>query len=663
MTVLVVHGTIAPKPFAPTLLSPPNGVYQDLSGTPTFAWTYNPGQAGNTQTAWEFVLLTNGSSTPQYWNVGTVSFQSSPVWNSGSIQSYTFPSASFSSGSVYQWTVATQDANGKGPAASLWLVNSQSAPAVTVTAPTGTVVTADPTIKWGASYAPGSTQTGYRVVIYTAAQYGAGGFTPGSGPSVFDTGLLGSAYVAQLALSSIPFYLANSTSYRAYVMVTETGGQASAWAYSSFSVAFTAPATPVISAATGTDPYTGAPLIALTVSGSDNLLSTDDADPTLGIGSWHDKTNAVVTSTGSGLKLDSVASGTMAAETAIGAAGYPVVAGSEYSAIASFTTAASTRSCTVAIAWYSAGTMALGGYGTAQYGGVAYGGSLDVTGSTLISTSTGTPITDASTTKATVTATAPAGAAYATVVVTVASTGGASEIHYVTEAGLFVGTNTTWTPGGFSGLGDLIVQRSDLFYVRGASINNPAVVPMGASEVLLFDYEAVPITDYTYDATIIMTVGGNTVLSDPATSNDVTLITTNWWEINPVEVGGAINAQAIEWSAQVTEQSTAHLVMGQQTPNIVANVMGGTDGTATFETFDPDTYAAFQAILQSQATIFVSSPFGPADTCYARFGPQTGGLSSGTGNKVKESALMPSAYAGMHRTTAVTWVAQSRPPV
>ena len=87
------------------------------------------------------------------------------------------------------------------------------------------------------------------------------------------------------------------------------------------------------------------------------------------------------------------------------------------------------------------------------------------------------------------------------------------------------------------------------------------------------------------------------------------------------------------WEIQTTEQSTAHLVMGQATPNVVANIMGGNDGQATFWTQDSVTYASLQALLQSQATIFVSAPFGRGGTGYYRFGPQTGGLSSARGTK------------------------------
>jgi hypothetical protein len=236
--------------------------------------------------------------------------------------------------------------------------------------------------------------------------------------------------------------------------------------------------------------------------------------------------------------------------------------------------------------------------------------------------------------------------------------------HYVQEIGIIEGTVDAWEPGqgGSIFTGNVIIERSDGAYVRNASLSNPAVVTDGT--LTIYDYEAIPTVDYQYTAWILDTsTPGIYKLSQPTTSNSVMLKTSGWWEIEPNVPANSTNAQVINWTGQVTEQATAHLVLGQPTPNIVANVMGKLDGTATFETFDPVTYHNLSSLLQSQSTIFVSSPWGPVDTTYARFGPQTGGLSGGSGTQVKQSDLLPSTFANMHRTTAVTWVAQPRPPV
>ena len=494
MPISILHGVANPVSFAPTLLTPANGSYADLSGTPTFTWNYNPGQAGNTQTGFQFLRITNGSATAQFWNGGTSTWQTTPYLNASTSPSITFPAGAWGDGNMYQWAVQTQDANGLGPASGYFALIAQANPTVTVTAPTGTITTSDPIVKWATTPARGAMQTGYRMVIYTAAQYGAVGFTPGSGPSVYDTALQGSSYTNTIDLSTIPIYLVDSTSYRAYVQVTETGGQSSAWSYSAFATSYTAPTTPSIAVVQTSYPATGAPCFEIVVIGGST---------------YPGQQSAIVLRTGSD-------------------------------------------------------------------------------GSSV--------------------------------------------------------------------------------YVRGASPANPAALPSVGETAVIYDLECVPNNvQYTYSAQVLAILGANNaVISASASAAAVILNMTTgspWWFINPSDYSMATNAQPISWEPQVTEQSTAHLVTGQATPNVVANVMGGTDGQATLETFDPLTYANLETILQSQATIWVSSPFGLSDSGYVRFGPQTGGLSTGSGNKVKDSSLQASTLANMNRTTDVTFVAQMRPPV
>jgi hypothetical protein len=346
--------------------------------------------------------------------------------------------------------------------------------------------------------------------------------------------------------------------------------------------------------------------------------------------------------------------GVMEASTAQGVAGYPVLADTEYTVMAFFQAATTPRSCKVAAEWYASdGTL------------------IEVSSfSTPITDNTSTP------TQASVVLTSPAGTAYAAVLVSVASPAGAEE-HYVSQIGIRLGDDSTWSPGGFVGLQEVIVTRTGsdgtVLFVRDASPNNP--LPLLASTQapgpgtwsaagILVDYECVPTVTYTYSAQIVVTFGPNqSVVSPAATSNECSFSTTRWWEINPLDPPSAINAQMQGWEPQTTEASTAHIVNGQAVPNVVADVMGGQDGTATAETFTDAIYAGFQALLTSQATVFVQSPWGPIDTGYVRFGPQTGGLSSGSGNKVKDVTLMPSVVGSGHRSAAVTFVAQARPPV
>ena len=269
---IVVGGISSPPPYAPSLGPPANLVYTDLTDTPTFYWNYNPAVPTNTQSAWAFSRIISGSLVQQYWNATTSAWQSTFAGNSGAASSVTFPSGSWGAGSTYNWSVSTEDANGWGAFATAFTVTGQSPASVTVLTPSGTVVNASPPVSWSASFpTPGTGQSGYRVIVYDSAQYSAGGFLPGVGPSVYDSGVIGSAYQTTLSLATPPsgpsVLLVNSMSYRAYVQITGTGGQVSSWVYSAFTTSFTGPDAPTLVISTTTDGTTGQPVNKLVVTG------------------------------------------------------------------------------------------------------------------------------------------------------------------------------------------------------------------------------------------------------------------------------------------------------------------------------------------------------------------------------------------------------------
>lgn len=644
-------------PLAPTLVSPENGTYEDTFVlAPTFSWIYNAGDptSGTTQSAWAFQRVTNGGLT-QYWN-GT-SWQSTIVWNSGFTTTgnptftYNF-AVGWADANVYQWAVATQDTNGQGPFSSLFTLNAQAQPNVVVSQPTGTITTADPLISWASGVPSGAAQISYRVLIYTAAQWALITHI-GDSPFTYDSGTIGGT-AQTYSLANVPFYLPNNTSYYAAVIVTETGGQ-SHGGYNTFSTAYSQPSTPTITATPTTDPSTGYPVIELVVQGNDNLLPLDDANPTLGLGTWKNDNNCTVSSTASGLQMKANAAGNMAAETATGTSGTPVQPNTEYTAIASLKAAATGRSIQLSIAWYNSS-------------------------GSLISTTTGTAGSDNTSSPTQITATnpsSPSTAAYATIIVNVLSAA-LNEIHDVTQIGLFLGTTTTWAAGGFVGFQQVIIQRSDGLYVRGASISNPANLSASNQQLeastwgpagAIYDYEAIQHISYTYTAQTAVDVGGApnaTVVSGTSTSGAATVAVSGnktWWEIDPTNPPSAANIQFIAWTPVTTEQSTAHQVTGQTTMNIVADTVMNQDFAATAEMFADTDYTTLVALLNSQHTIFISSGWGAIDSGYFRVGPQTGGMSSGVGNQTKNTTLQPSVYGGGHRTVALTAVAQPRPPV
>ncbi len=266
---IAINGIANPAPYAPTLLSPANATYQDLATTPTFSWTYNPGTTGNTQTAWALRRKISGATAYQWWNISTSAWQSTQIFNTGSAQSYTFPSGAWADGYTYNWSMATQDQSGIGAYSADNTVTAQAGPTVSVTAPSGLIATGQPTISWTAAFPTSAQQTSYRVAIYNSTQYLASGFAPGSSVALFDTGVVAASTTFSVSLLGSSTYLADNISYRAYVQISETGGQTSNWIYAAFSTSYTQPATPVLSSYLTTDSNTGAPLATISVTGQD----------------------------------------------------------------------------------------------------------------------------------------------------------------------------------------------------------------------------------------------------------------------------------------------------------------------------------------------------------------------------------------------------------
>lgn len=109
------------------------------------------------------------------------------------------------------------------------------APSVVVTSPSGTSFTSSvATVGW--TYTPGTDggpQQRYQVRVFSAAQYGAGGFDPATSPATWESG-----EVLSSAVSAITSDLPNGT-YRAYVRAAQSVNGSphwSAWAFSAFSL-------------------------------------------------------------------------------------------------------------------------------------------------------------------------------------------------------------------------------------------------------------------------------------------------------------------------------------------------------------------------------------------------------------------------------------------
>lgn len=251
-------------PAAPSLSAPPNTSYADAAGAITFTATYNSTD-GASQSAYAMEIMVSGASAFSYWNASTSALQSTIVWNANSAAvgtqwSVTLPAALLADGNTYLWSMASQEAGAslQGPFAPAFSFVAQAGPVVTVTAPTGTVTATDqPTATWTETLASGGVQTAYQIIV----ESGTYGTVPGAGTAVWASGVVSSS-----ALSApIAAVLANA-SYRVFVQITQTGPQLSPWAYNTFTVTYTPPTAPTVSAVSAVDPTTGMPFIQITVT-------------------------------------------------------------------------------------------------------------------------------------------------------------------------------------------------------------------------------------------------------------------------------------------------------------------------------------------------------------------------------------------------------------
>lgn len=119
-------------------------------------------------------------------------------------------------------------------------------PVTDVTAPTGTISNTNaPTVQWSNTLdSDGGAQTQYEVKIFSAAQYGAGGFSADSSTPTETSGI-----TASKASSWVPPDPLPDATYRVYVRVGQTVSGATHWSdwdYLGFTITANAPGVPTI---------------------------------------------------------------------------------------------------------------------------------------------------------------------------------------------------------------------------------------------------------------------------------------------------------------------------------------------------------------------------------------------------------------------------------
>lgn len=589
-------------PFAPTLVSPPNGAALDLAAGATFTWTYNPVSPGDTQQAWAFKRVQG--VTTEYWNATSQAWGGSIVWNTtvpATPTSAVFAAGKWTTATTYTWTVATRSSTGSDSAfATARTVTATTAPVVVVTAPSGLAFAdSSPNVVW--TYTCLDAQRDYRIRVIAEQA----GIDPDVTTPVWDSGVVSSS-IGRFA--RIGVVLTNGGAYRAYVKSTSSAAVSSAWSYSQFVISIVPPNGPLVEAIDEIHYGTDVPRVRLDLLGRSSLLTAaqdagtsgweNDANTTVAA-QTADTTNALL----AGIKMTSVASGLMGARTVVGSPplapygqaqppgplSFPVVAGLVYTLVGSVKAAATSRTARGRIRWYDAD---------------------DGTGS-LISESVGDAIviTSGAYAQTVLTATAPVGAMLARVVFEVLGAVAASEIFYVAQMSFAPGRSTAYQPGGYSATQTIRVERSDDGGATWTEVLS-RVRPSLAQQAIATDRSMPFGKDVKYRAYTDVDPGLGAVFTSGVSPTATILLDAERWGIRDlVEDDAEIYAYVVAHKRSDDESSSVHRPAGREYP--IVDTEGLQSAVGTLSIFVPvaDIDAAI-LVLRRTVPMIVQGPTG-----------------------------------------------------
>lgn len=470
------------------------------------------------------------------------------------------------------------------------IVDINIRPSASVTAPTGTVTDSSrPAVAWSYSDADGDPQTVYEVKVFTAAQYGATGFSADTSTATWGSGLVTSSDTGV----TIPVDLDTGTTYRAYVRVGHpigSGNFISDWAFTTFTMNYAAPPQPALDVSFS--PTFN--VVYITATGRTNYLSDNDAVFTSSTGTWTAVQACALSRTTSpflvgvaSLRVDSTSGATMKARTGL----YAIADdGQAISGIASLRADAVGRSCRLSLYWYDSSAS-------------------------LISITDGSLITDtfSAWTTASVSALPPGNAASAALGVEIQSPA-SGEDHFVDRVALHPGPIPTWGPGGLYASQTLLVQRSTDNGINWQDISNAAAgVPTQVAQS--DDYAAVRNLTNVYRARAVGTSSAQVVLSSAWSDIAAAFVTNDgkWWfkalgspslNIGSARVRGPVS-ETIQQSVGVFRP------LGRNTPVVVAGNIYGADGQYEITFIGDQEWTAAQALFLSFAgDVCVQDPFG-----------------------------------------------------
>lgn len=243
--------TINFAPNAPTLTAHSNF---DSTVAQSLTWAFSDPNTGDTQSAYQLQIVDTGNSQVVV-DTGKVASTTS---------SYTLAANALTNGHNYQWRVTTWDqSNAQGPYSAYSTFSCAATPTVTITTPSNNASVAQSSLTAQFSYSdPASlTQQSYQVQILDSAD----------STVLSDSGTINGTNNQY----TIPYTLANNTTYHVKVRATNSQSITSAWADNTFSTSFTLPATPTISLTQNTG-YIGLAITNPTPTGGQPTIAYND---------------------------------------------------------------------------------------------------------------------------------------------------------------------------------------------------------------------------------------------------------------------------------------------------------------------------------------------------------------------------------------------------
>lgn len=486
-------------------------------------------------------------------------------------------------------------------------------PTTTVSAPTGTqTVSTQPATIFTYSSVDNFAITAYQVKIFTAAQYGAGGFDPETSTPFWNSGVVsvpdGRVPVAGVR-PTIP--LTNSTTFKSYVQVRNGGTQnpnftpKSLWVASpAYTQNVTDPSVLTISPVLNTPRAQ----IDITLQGTQNMLDYDAASFEIGTGGWTGDVNAsVARSTAkfadgiASLRITATAGGDATAAGPFDLA----IAGATYSARAQFCANATTRSVRVGINWYNS----------------SFG---------FISSSVGSSVAEGGTTfpgvtASVVSATAPALTSFARVTTTILAAA-AAEQHFVDKVSIKPLANVTWTRGGLADNQTATIRRSINSgpYEDIATVVLPFLTAGYTQNYVFSDTSApfgVPITYKAFTTSIDPLTPDDALESvETAATSPLTLTINDWW-LSDLQIPAnslAVSVMNETFKFGEHEEMAEYNPIGRKFPLIVSDVIHGLTAPLILEFLTKADYDAFRALRQLQKTLVLKSPMVAGEQWYIR---------------------------------------------